>query len=88
MSLQFVGIDPDTETGDSPTAWIDTDKRELLFQGWTATQEEAARIYAQAGTAPGHAPGVPPHETIVRIPARMIHIIRKACDDLERSTDR
>lgn len=88
MPLQFVGIDPDTETGDSPTVWVDTDKQELLFQGWTATPDEEARIYSEAGTAPGHEPGVPPHETIIRIPARMVHIIRKACDDLERSADR
>ncbi|MDT0467526.1 hypothetical protein [Streptomyces gibsoniae] len=87
MSLQFVGIDPDTETGDSPTVWVDTDKRELLLQGWTATPDEEEHIYSEAGTAPGHALGVPPHETIIRIPARMMHIIRKACDELDRSAD-
>ncbi|MGP3980166.1 hypothetical protein [Streptomyces sp. KR80] len=88
MPLRFVGIDPDTEQGDSPTVWIDTDKQELLLQGWTATPYEEARIYKEAGTAPGHAPGVPSHETIIRIPARMANIIRKACDDLQRSADR
>lgn len=84
MPLIFVGIDPKSEDGDSPTVWIDTDKQELLLQGWTATPEEEARVYQEAGTAAGHAPGVPSHETIVRIPARMVSAIRKACDDLER----
>jgi hypothetical protein len=88
MPLRFVGIDPQSEGGDSPTVWIDTEKQELLLQGWTATSDEEARVYSEAGTAPGHAPGVPPHETIVRIPARMVGIIRKACDDLERPADR
>lgn len=83
MPVQFIGIDPDSEQGDSPTVWADTDTRELLFQGWTATPEDVARCYS-AGTAPGHGIGVPAHETIIRIPARMVPIIRKACDALDR----
>jgi hypothetical protein len=88
MPVKFVGIDPQTEGGDSPTVWIDTAAEEMLIQGWTATPEEEARAYREGGTAPDHAPGVPPHESIIRVPARMVDIIRKACDDLERSTDR
>ena len=88
MPLQFIGIDPRTEQGDSPTVWAETEKQELLIQGWTATPEEVARCYAEGGTAPGHAVGVPEHETIIRIPARMAPILRKALDALEGPTDR
>ncbi|WP_019548643.1 hypothetical protein [Streptomyces sulphureus] len=86
MALLFIGIDPDTEQGDSPTVWADTDRGELLIQGWTATPEDEERCY-QAGTAPGHESGVPAHETLVRIPARMSTILREACDALERPAD-
>ncbi|MDT0309068.1 hypothetical protein RM780_19185 [Streptomyces sp. DSM 44917] len=82
MPLVFVGIDPESEQADSPTAWVDTDRGELLLQGWTATPEEADRCYAEGGTAPGHAHGVPGHETIIRVPARMAPVIRKALDAL------
>jgi hypothetical protein len=34
MTLHFLGIDPATETGDSPTVWFDDDTREFVFQGW------------------------------------------------------
>lgn len=88
MPLVFVGIDPESEQGDSPTVWADTDKRELLLQGWTATAAEVERCYTEAGTAPGHQAGVPDHETMIRIPARMIPIIREALDALEGSADR
>lgn len=87
MPLVFIGIDPDSEQGDSPTVWAETEQRELLVQGWTATAEEAARCYAEGGTAPGHAEGVPAHETIIRIPARMAPVLRKALDALEGSAD-
>jgi hypothetical protein len=88
MPLVFVGIDPKTEQGDSPTVWIDTDKQELMIQGWKATTEEEDRCYSEGGTAPGHAEGVPNHEAIVRIPIRMAPTIRKALDALERPVDR
>ncbi|WP_059013461.1 hypothetical protein [Streptomyces specialis] len=83
MPLLFIGIDPASEQGDSPTVWADTDAGELLIQGWTATAEEENRCYSEGGTAPGHDSAVPAHETIVRIPARMAPIIRKALDALD-----
>lgn len=86
MSVRFIGVDPDSEQGDSPTVWVDSDKQELLIQGWKATPDEEARCY-DAGTAPGHEPGVPAHEALVRVPARMARIIKEACDALERPAD-
>jgi hypothetical protein len=81
VSLLFVGIDPDTGKTNSPTVWIDQDKREFVFQGWdpdAATLAEAA-----AFEVPGHAVGIPDGESVIRIPASMVHMIRKACDVLD-----
>lgn len=35
--------------------------------------------------APGHTPGIPPHEAVIRIPARMVPMLRKAGDVAERA---
>jgi hypothetical protein len=83
MPLAFIGVDPNSAVGNSPTVWVDTDKQELLIQGWTATADEVARCYESA--APGHEEGVPAHEALVRIPARMVRMMREACDVLERA---
>jgi hypothetical protein len=78
MALRFIGIDPDTGGGNSPTVWFDESTKELVVQGWKGSQE----LYGQvtATPAPDHTGGVPEGEDIVRIPARMTSILRKACD--------
>jgi hypothetical protein len=81
MSLQFVGIDPSTGDNESPTVWVDQDKHEFVFQGWTPDEDTLAE--AAAFTAPGHAVGIPDGEAVIRIPARMAQMIREACDALE-----
>ncbi|MFF3879426.1 hypothetical protein [Streptomyces sp. NPDC001978] len=82
MDLQFIGIDPNTGDGESPTVWVDQEKRELVLQGWKPDPElEAA---CAAFEVPGHAKGIPDHEAVIRIPARMVHMIREACDAIER----
>lgn len=86
MPLRFIGIDPDTKTGDSPTVWVDQEKRELVFQGWKPSPQLAAEC--AAFEVPGHAVGIPADEAVIRIPARMAHMIREACDVLDRSDDR
>lgn len=78
MALRFIGIDPNTETGDSPTIWIDEDKREFVIQGWKAS--EGLRDEVTATPAPKHAPGIPDHEDVVRLPFRMKDAMRKALD--------
>lgn len=84
MSLEFIGIDPNTGDGESPTVWVDTDAEELVFQGWKPGPELEAQC--AAFEVPGHAKGIPDHEAVVRIPARMVQMIREACDVLDRST--
>ncbi|MCL7380705.1 hypothetical protein [Streptomyces sp. 35G-GA-8] len=83
MQLRFVGIDPDTGTSNSPTVWVREAAEELVFQGWKADAElegECAAFHV-----PGHAVGIPSDETVVRIPFRMIPILREACDAAERA---
>jgi hypothetical protein len=83
MALQFIGIDPETGHNGSPTVWVDPGTRDLVVQGYIA--DETTRRECVDTTAPGHAKGIPDHETVLRIPAHMIEIIRKACDAAERT---
>lgn len=86
MSLRFIGIDPNTKTADSPTVWVDQEKQELVLQGWKPGPDLEAEC--AAFEAPGHAVGIPDHEAVIRIPARMVPMIREACDAIERTDDR
>ena len=82
MPLLFIGIDPNTGDGESPTVWVELEKGELVIQGWKPEPElqaECARF-----EVPGHAIGIPENEAVVRVPARMVSMIREACDTLEQ----
>ncbi|MEV8408240.1 hypothetical protein AB0R12_21220 [Streptomyces niveus] len=83
MALRFIGIDPDTGQQGSPTVWVDEEKRELVLQGWKPDGQLEAEC--AAFMAPGHAPGVPANEAVIRIPARMVPMLREACDVAERA---
>jgi hypothetical protein len=83
MDLQFIGIDPDTGKNGSPTAWVDPETADIVIQSYTADAEMRARCVAN--TAPGHAKGIPDQETVIRIPARLVPILREACDAAERA---
>lgn len=86
MPLTFIGIDPETGQSDSPTVWVDEARQELVLQGWLPGPEleaECARF-----EVPGHAKGIPDGEAVVRIPARMVPMIREACDAVERAAVR
>ncbi len=84
MALDFFGVDPETPNGGSPMVWLDTEKREFVYQGTnadTALNNEISTVE----WVPGHEIGIPSHESVVRLPVRMIHIIREACDAAERA---
>ncbi|MER6235973.1 hypothetical protein ABT185_07835 [Streptomyces clavifer] len=85
MSLLFVGIDPNTGDHESPTVWADLKEKELVLQGWKAGPELEAECAALE--LPGHAVGIPHTEAVIRIPARMVHMIREACDAVERAAN-
>ncbi|MEV7087729.1 hypothetical protein AB0O07_17805 [Streptomyces sp. NPDC093085] len=79
MTIHFVGIDPETDEDGCPTAWVDKQAEDLLLQSFQADDETTEACEA---LSPARAP-IPPGETIIRIPKRMIPIIRKACDELD-----
>ena len=84
MPLRFIGIDPDTGDHESPTVWVNQEKQELVLQGWEPDQATLAEC--AAFELPGHAKGIPAGEAVIRIPARMVPMIRKACDALDGAT--
>jgi hypothetical protein len=55
---------------------------EIVVQSYTA--DDATLLQCAANPAPDHAPGVPPGESVVRIPANLIPMLREACDAAER----
>ncbi|MFJ8929103.1 hypothetical protein ACIRLA_21245 [Streptomyces sp. NPDC102364] len=81
MSLRFVGIDPDTDQDHCPTVWADEEAGELVLQGWKAGPELRSACEANT-TANGP---IPDSEEVIRIPARMVPMIREACNAVERS---
>lgn len=81
MALRFIGVDPSTGDGDSPTVWVDTDTNDIIIQGYKA--DGALRQQVTDTPPPKHAPGIPAHEDVVRIPARLAESLRKACDVAE-----
>ncbi|MFJ7250799.1 hypothetical protein ACIQWA_40025 [Kitasatospora sp. NPDC098652] len=81
MAVEFVGIDPNTDRDHCPTVWVDPEAREILFQGWNPRPQTQAEC---EGSSPANGP-VPADESIVRLPARMVPMIREACDVIERA---
>lgn len=83
MPLLFIGIDPDTGKTNSPTIWVDQKEKELVLQGLkpgAALEAECAGFHV-----PGHAVGIPEDEAVIRIPARLVPMIREACDVIDRA---
>jgi hypothetical protein len=74
MALEFLGIDPDTGNGGSPTIWLDDTTGDLIIQSWRADAETIAACEA-VGSIPGHSTDVPENETVVRLPARMLQFL-------------
>ncbi|MEU3048514.1 hypothetical protein ABZ705_18720 [Streptomyces sp. NPDC006984] len=81
MGLRFVGIDPNTDLEHCPTVWADVEAAELVLQGWRAGPGLRAECEAN-NPARGR---IPDSEEVIRIPARMVPVIREACDAVERS---
>ncbi|WP_078532766.1 hypothetical protein [Streptomyces hokutonensis] len=84
MTLRFVGIDPNTGGEGSPTVWVEEESADLVLQGEEADGVLQALVGSTAWVA-GHKTGIPAHERVIRIPARMVPILREACDAAERA---
>ncbi|MFJ7264936.1 hypothetical protein ACIQV2_32800 [Streptomyces globosus] len=85
MELRFVGMDPNTGREGSPTVWVEEESADLVLQGEEADELLAALVGATEWVA-GHKKGIPAHERVIRIPARMVPILREACDAAERAS--
>ncbi|MFJ5303769.1 hypothetical protein [Streptomyces sp. NPDC088350] len=72
MALRLIGIDPDTDKDHCPTVWVDEEKGEFVIQGWKADERLEEEVRA-AGP-------LPDYEAVVRIPVRMVDILKEACD--------
>ncbi|WP_116951623.1 hypothetical protein [Jiangella endophytica] len=80
MALQFLGIWPDTPDNGSPTIWLDDTPGDLIIQSWKA-DEETVKEAQRVGSIPDHSTDVPPHETVIRLPANMLQFIPGPSED-------
>ncbi len=64
MSLRFLGKDPDSKAGDSPTLYYDDERGTYLFQSWKVTDPERLSQL-----------DVPDHETVIEFPSRMLQFL-------------
>lgn len=72
MSLRFIGKDPGSPDGGSPTVWVDDKDGSIVIQGWKI--EDAATLAAVQATGP-----IPDHETVLRLPSRMVPFLQEVC---------
>ena len=72
MAPRFIGKDPDSPNGDSPSVWDDGDS--YVIQGWKITdQGEIAELLDTAGQA-----AIPGHEALIRFPKRLMYFFAEA----------
>ncbi|MFD5188586.1 hypothetical protein ACFWMU_10645 [Streptomyces sp. NPDC058357] len=77
MTLHFIAKDPETNGEHCPTVWFDDVAQEFVIQGWKA--DEMLRLKClESGP-------IPDTEDVVRIPARMIDVLKKVIEVAERS---
>lgn len=85
MALHFLGIDPNSPTDESPTIWLDDATGDLIIQSYVAdgsTVDQAKEV----GSIPGHSTDIPPGETIIRLPAKMLQFIPRPNGDSSATT--
>ncbi len=70
MVLRLLGSDPNSPSGGSPTLYYDEQDDTYIIQGWKITDAQAlARMR------------IPAHETVVRIPRRMMRFFPEVSGD-------
>ncbi|MFC5745203.1 hypothetical protein [Actinomadura rugatobispora] len=62
MALEFLGADPTSEVGGSPSVWRDTETGDYVLRGWVISDSETR---AQIGQDPAG-------EISIRFPQRMM----------------
>ncbi|MFI1972911.1 hypothetical protein BLA24_16245 [Streptomyces cinnamoneus] len=84
MPLDFMGMDPETKEEGSATVWVHHEQQRIIIQGVTADDALTEEVDSTEWV-PGHAVGIPAHESVISLPLRMVPILRKACDAAERA---
>ena len=64
MALVFLGKDPNSPDGQSPTLYYDDERGTYLFQSWRVTDPERLAQF-----------DVPEYKTIIEFPARMLQFL-------------
>jgi hypothetical protein len=72
MTLRFIGVDPNSLDGASPTVWVDEEDQSIVIQGWKIADEATLAQIRAAGP-------IPDHETVLRLPRRMAPFLREVC---------
>lgn len=75
MRARFLGKDPESQEGHSPTMFVTdrTDRRTFIAQGWKVIDPQAL---ADVGE-------VPDHETLIEIPEDVLKFYARAYQDQE-----
>jgi hypothetical protein len=76
MRATFLGKDPDSQTGQSPTLFVTdrSDRKTYIAQGWVVTDPQAL---ADVGE-------VPPGEAIVEIPEDVLRLYQRGQEEGHR----
>lgn len=75
MRLRFVGKDPESGDHGCPAVWVDEETQDLVIQGIQADADTVARTVQDSP--------LPDHEGVIRLPQRMIPLLREALDGAE-----
>jgi len=75
MAPRFLGSDPDSPNGGSPSLWDDGDT--YVLQGWRVSDPAVvAELLRTAGRD-----CIPDHETLIRFPKRLMHMFPELTSD-------
>jgi hypothetical protein len=75
MQLRFIGKDPESGDHGCPAVWVDEETQDLVIQGVKADTETVARTVQDSP--------LPVHEGVIRLPRRMIPLLKEALDGAE-----
>jgi hypothetical protein len=67
MALRFLGKDPDSVDGQSPTLYYDDERDTYVFQSWKVTDPDRLAVM-----------DIPENETVIEFPKRMMGFFPEA----------
>lgn len=74
-TLRFVGKDPASGDHGCPAVWVEEKERDLVLQGFKVGADTEARCAQESP--------LPETEAVIRLPRRMIPLLREALDVAE-----